>query len=375
MEKTASEGTGELGQLLQLMVRHHASDLHLKVGSPPMFRVEGAVRPLAGSPLHAGGIRALIDTVIPPRSREDFDLGVDVDFALSVSELGRFRFHLFRQRGEWSAAIRMVRTQIPTFESLHLPLGLMKRLASFSSGLVLVCGATGTGKSTTLAAVLGAINARRRCHIVTIEDPIEFVHRDDKAFINQREVGIDVEDFGAALRSVVRQDPDVIMVGELRDRETVEAALMAAETGHLVYASLHSSTVASTLARLIDMFPIDRSQALRNSLAFQLRAIVCQKILTSALTVPARVPCVEGLIVVPEARKAISEAQDAKLQSILRGGAELDMCDFNQALCDLVRKGAVTEESALAHSDNPRQLELRLRGVQVGEDTRILGGD
>jgi twitching motility protein PilT len=239
--------------------------------------------------------------------------------------------------------------------------------------LILVCGVTGSGKSTTLAAMLEHINDSRRCHIVTIEDPIEYLYRDKKAFVNQREVGIDVEDFKTALKYVVRQDPDVILIGEMRDRETFEAGLAAAETGHLVFGTLHSSTVAATIGRILDLFPAEREKQVRAALRFNLRGVICQKILPSTRKGVSVVPALEIMIATPTVAKLIAEGEDHKLDTVIRGGAEEGMVDFNSSLVRLVKEGLIAEKTALEASGNPEQLKMNLKGIFLGDDRKILG--
>ncbi|RME70383.1 MAG: PilT/PilU family type 4a pilus ATPase [Planctomycetota bacterium] len=367
--QTQIEAPGrDLERLLRLLARERATDLHLKVGSAPLVRIGGVLRAIEAPPFGPGEVRALLEPVLVGARRQRLETRGDVDFAWSLEGLGRFRFNVFRQRGTVSAAIRRVETRIPDFESLRLPVPAMERLARLRRGLVLVCGATGSGKSTTLAALIGRINALRRCHIVTIEDPIEYLHTDAKAFINQREVGIDVPDFHTALRAVMRQDPDVILVGEMRDRETFEAALAAAETGHLVFSTLHSADVRSTIGRLVDLFPPERERQIRHALRFHLRAVICQKMLAAKDPAVRRVPAIELLLVNAEARKAIAEGEDDRLAVILRAGREQGMIDFNRSLLERVQAGLVEREAALAASPNPHQLEMHLKGIYLSED-------
>jgi twitching motility protein PilT len=289
-----------------------------------------------------------------------------------VPKVGRYRINAFRQRGSMSLAIRRVNTEIPTFEQLNLQAETMRRVANQGQGMVIVAGITGSGKSTTLAAMMEFINTTRRCHIVTIEDPIEYLYKDKKAFVNQREVGIDVASFPAALKSVVRQDPDVILIGEMRDRETFETALTASETGHLVFGTLHSSTVSQTIGRMIDMFPAERERQLRQSLAFNLRAIICQKILPAAKDEVGLVPAQEILLVTPTVQKLIVDGEDKKIEQIIRGGKEEGMQDFNQALVALCAKGLISEKTALEASHNPEQLTMNLKGIFLGDDRKIV---
>ena len=369
----ATEGLKGLERLLRLMNKYVASDLHLKVGNPPIMRVQGKIRYFDAENLDAESVHDMLMDVLNEHQKGKFELGKDLDFAYSIPRVGRYRVNAFRQRGSVSLAIRRVNTEIPSFEDLHLRADSMRRLASQRQGLAIVAGVTGSGKSTTLAAMIEFINSHRRCHIITVEDPIEYLYRDKKAFINQREVGIDVESFPAALKSIVRQDPDVILIGEMRDPETFETALTAAETGHLVFGTLHSSTVSQTIGRMIDMFPADRERALRQALAFSLRGIVCQKILPSCKEGVGLVPAQEILLCTPTVQKLIVDAEDKKLESVVRGAREDGMQDFNQSLMDLVAEGLISEQAALEGSHNAEQLAMNLKGIFLGDDRKIVG--
>ena len=256
----------ELEKLLKLMRRYGASDMHLKVGQPPIMRIHGRIKLFDADPMTDEDVEGMIATVMSEDQLAKMRENLDLDFAISLEGIGRFRINAFRQRGSLSLAVRRVNTEIPSFEELHLAADTMKAIAEFTQGMVIVAGVTGSGKSTTLAAMIQWINMRRRCHVVTIEDPIEYLYEDHKAFVNQREVGLDVPSFNAALKSVVRQDPDVILIGEMRDPETFDTALSAAETGHLVFGTLHASNAAQCIGRIVDLFPPERERAVRQSL-------------------------------------------------------------------------------------------------------------
>ncbi len=361
-----------LERLLRLMNKYGASDLHLKVGNPPILRIQGKIRYFDADALDAATIQEMLDQILTPTQTQAFARGEDLDFAYSIAKVGRYRINAFRQRGSVSLAVRRVNTEVPSFEELHLRVDAMRWIASQRQGLVIVAGVTGSGKSTTLASTIEWINTQRRCHIITIEDPIEYLYRDKKAFVNQREVGIDVPSFPAALRSVVRQDPDVILIGEMRDRETFETALTAAETGHLVFGTLHSSTVSQTIGRIIDMFPPDRERQLRQSLSFSLKGIICQKILPASREGVGLVPVQEILIVTPTVQKLILDGEDKKIEGVVRGGKEDGMQDFNQGLLDLVARGLIDEATALEASNNPEQLQMNLKGIFLGDDRKIV---
>ena len=366
---------GELAHLermFRLMNKYGASDLHLKVGNPPILRVHGKIRYFDSASLEADAIDGMLREVLTDAQRAAFDRGEDLDFAHSIPKVGRYRINAYRQRGSVSLAVRRVNTEIPSFEQLNLEAETMRRVATFRQGLVIVAGITGSGKSTTLAAMIEYINTNRRCHIVTIEDPIEYLYKDKKAFVNQREVGIDVPSFHVALKSVVRQDPDVILIGELRDRETFETALTAAETGHLVLGTLHSSTVSQTIGRIIDMFPPERERQLRASLVFSLKAVICQRILPAASEEVGLVPAQEILIVNSTVQKLIGDAEDKKLEQVIRGGKEDGMQDFNQSLLSLLQRGLIDDKTALEFSSNPEQLTMNMKGIYLGDDRKIV---
>ncbi len=370
--KMVDDGLKEVERMLKLMSKYGASDLHLKAGNPPILRVQGKVRYFDSESLEGAAIERMLQEIVTPAQREALLRGEDLDFAHSVPKVGRYRINAFRQRGSVSLAVRRVNTEIPTFEQLNLQAEVMRRVASLRQGLVVVAGITGSGKSTTLAAMIEYINGTRRCHIVTIEDPIEYLYKDKKAFVNQREVGIDVPTFGAALKSVVRQDPDVILIGEMRDRETFETALTASETGHLVLGTLHSSNVSQTVGRIVDMFPPERERQLRGSLCFNLKAVIAQKILPAAKEEVGLVPVQEILIGNPTVQKLIAEGEDKKLEQVIRGGKEDGMQDFNQGLLHLVQKGLITDRTALEASPNPEQLQMNLKGIFLGDDRKIV---
>jgi twitching motility protein PilT len=336
------------------------------------MRIQGKIRYFDTPALDADHVRAMLFEILNQRQIAQLEADQDLDFAYSLSGIGRYRLNVYRQRGSYSIACRRVTTEIPSFEQLNLAAETMRKIASFRQGLVLVCGVTGSGKSTTLAAMIDFVNSTRRCHIITIEDPIEYLYRDKKAFVNQREVGIDVPSFARALKSIVRQDPDVILIGEMRDPETFETALTAAETGHLVLGTLHSSNVAQTFGRITDMFPPERERQIRAALRFSLKAVVCQKILPSIKPGVGLVPAQEILIVNSTVQKLIFEGEDKKIEAVVRGGKEDGMQDFNQSLLHLVQAGLITDKTALEVSHNPDQLQMNLKGIFLGEDRKIV---
>ncbi|MHC4250135.1 MAG: type IV pilus twitching motility protein PilT [Planctomycetota bacterium] len=355
----------EIDKLLFFMHKNNASDLHLKVGSPPIVRVERQVRRLEMPALSGEQIYALVEPIMPERSKKEFEKGGSGDFAYSVAGIGRYRVNVFRQRGSVSVAARRVRYDIPNMQALHLPPGV-QQITQFDQGMCIIAGPTGSGKSTTLAAMLDHINHTRRCHILTIEDPIEYLYRDDKAFVNQREVGLDVTDFHAGLRYALREDPDVILVGEMRDYETFEIALQAAETGHLVFGTLHASSAAGSIGRVLDLFPEPRHLQIRRLLAFNLRAVLVQRLLPGATSAAKVVPAVEVMIVNPSIKKLIAESGDNKIPDVVRGARQEGMQDMTESLHELVKSKLVAERTALEVAPNPEALQMLLRGITVG---------
>jgi twitching motility protein PilT len=357
----------EIDRLLGQMESVGASDLHLKAGSPPIYRVNGVPRRVEGQPLAAARIVEMIREVLTPEQFAAVEEQGSLDLARSVPEVGRFRVNVFRQRGAFSFCARRVNTEIPSIEELHLP-KVINRLAGFEDGLVAVVGPTGSGKSSTLASIIQRINLNRRCHVLTIEDPIEFIYRDDKAFINQREIGLDCPGFHTALKYALRQDPDVILVGEMRDADTIETALAAAETGHLVLTTLHANNAMQTLSRVLDFFPGDRHEPIRKMLAVTLRAVVAQRLLPGATDEAPRVPAAEVMLVNAVVRKIIAENEDHRLPGLLRKSTKEGMQDFNISLYRLAQAGLVTEEAALEHSPNREQLAMQFKGMVLNED-------
>jgi twitching motility protein PilT len=358
-------GAREIDKLFLMMSKTGASDLHLKVGSPPILRINKQVRRLEASPLTGEGIRELVWGIMSERARRGFEGSGSADFAHSVTGVGRFRVNVFRQRGSLSVAARRVSYDIPGFDDLHLP-GGVRQIARFEQGLSIIAGATGSGKSTSLAALLQEINRSRYCHILTIEDPIEYLYRDERAFINQRELGIDVETFQEGLKYALREDPDVILVGEMRDPDTFEIALQAAETGHLVFGTLHASSAAQSIGRMLDLFPEARHRQIRQLLSFNLRAVVVQMLLKGATEAVKVVPAIEVMIANGTIRKLIREGEEERIPDVIRGGREEGMQDFTQSLYDLVRAGLIAEQTALEVAPNAQALQMLLKGIRVG---------
>jgi twitching motility protein PilT len=355
----------EVNKLFRMVMKYQASDIHLKVGQPPMMRLRGDIRRTEMRPLTQEDMERLFYPILKPKHRQILEDEGGVDFSWVVGEdEGRFRVSLFKQRGRLSLVSRRVNNVIPDFKTLGLPESIEK-LCHYNDGLIILAGVTGSGKSTTIASMLDYINAREPLHILTIEDPIEFVFTDRKSYINQREIGLDSMDWHKALKDAVRQDPDVILVGELRDVETFEAAIHAAETGHLVFGTIHASTAASTINRILDLFPPDKHNAIRQALANNLKAIVAQKLIKSIKPGAGRVPTNEIMIQNPTIRDLIQKGEDKKLPDAIRIGFLEGMVDFNENLRQLVERGDITREVALEVSPNPDNLKLVLKGIKV----------
>jgi twitching motility protein PilT len=328
----------EANKLFRLSMKMQASDLHLKVGQPPMMRLKGDIAKMDMRPLTQEDMERLILPLLNSKQRHilDEEGGVDYSYVVGQDEC-RFRVSLFRQRGNYSLIARRVNNNIPNFEKLGLP-PKMADLCTYPEGLVILAGVTGSGKSTTIAAMLDYVAEREPLHILTVEDPIEFTYTDKKSYFNQREIGLDCVSWHKALKDAVRQDPDVILVGELRDIETFEAAVHAAETGHLVFGTIHAASASTTINRILDLFPPEKHGAIRQALANNLRAIVAQKLLKSIRPGVSRVPTNEIMIVNPTIRKLIIEAEDSKIPDAIRIGYQEGMMDFTESLRQLVLK-------------------------------------
>jgi twitching motility protein PilT len=358
-----------IDELLRAAGECEASDLHLKAGTVPHVRINGELRPLPGSSrLSAEDIEKIASTLLNNRQRDRLEEGRAVDLAYGVQGLGRFRVNMFRQRGSIALALRLVPNLVYTFEQLHLP-PVVARLADERRGLVLVTGITGCGKSTTLATMVDSINSTQPVHIITIEDPIEFLHRDKMGFVDQREVGVDTPDFGSALRSALRQDPDVILVGEMRDAETIQTALLAAETGHLVFSTLHTLDATETIQRMIAVFPLRDQQQIRLQVASTLRGVIGQRLLRRK-DGTGRVPAVEVLVATDYIRDCIVRPEKTHLisQALAAGASQYGMQTFDQSLLCLYAQGLISLEEALRHASRPDDLKLRIAGIRSGPE-------
>jgi twitching motility protein PilT len=361
----------ELNEILAEAVRNEASDVLLKVGVPPAFRVRADFLPLDGaSPLDAEAVQRIADGVLDERRRKTLEQDLQVDLAYAHPDLGRFRVNIFRQRGFLSLIIRVIPTSIRSVADLNLPASV-ERLAAERRGLILVTGTTGSGKSTTLAALTDYINRSRQAHIITIEDPIEYEHPDRLSFVNQREVGYDAIDFPSALKAALRQNPDVILVGEMRDLETIETAILAAETGHLVMSTLHTLDAQETITRVISVFPEHQRDQARLILASVIRGVVSQRLVPRADGL-GMVPAVEVLIASARVREYIADKEKTRdLHDVIaQGHTSYGMQTFDQSLMALFRTGLITYNEALVHCSNPSDFELKVRGIASTSDAR-----
>jgi twitching motility protein PilT len=361
-----------INDLLKLATDRGASDLHLKVGSFPVIRVDGRLEPMTDQKrLLAEDSIAIAFSVINARQKQKFKEAFEIDMAYSVPGLGRFRCSVFQQRGTVGLVLRVIPVTIHTIRELLLP-NVLEQVAAERRGLILVTGTTGSGKSTSLAAVIDHINSIRTCHIMTIEDPIEFLHRDKKSLVNQREVDVDTKSFAMALRSALRQDPDVILVGEMRDYETIETALIAAETGHLVLSTLHTLDATESVNRIISVFPPHHQKQIRLQLASVLKAVVSQRLVPRA-DGSGRVPAVEILRSTAYIRDCIENKEKTKLirDAIANGTSEYGMQTFDQSLYRLYKSELISFEEALRQATNPDEFKLKVAGIQSTSDIAL----
>ena len=359
----------EVDKLFRACVKLEGSDLHLKVGKPPYVRIRGTLRPLNRDAIEAEEMVRLLFPMLNERNRRIFDEDGGADFAYTVDVNGeswRFRVNMLQQLGKVGLVARRINNFIPDFSGLNLP-PIMESLCKFDQGMILLAGVTGSGKSTTIASMLNWINGEYRKHILTLEDPIEFIFTEDKSLINQREIGMDVKDFAIGMKHAVREDPDVMLVGEMRDQETFMTAIHAAETGHLVFGTIHASSAATTIGRILDLFPEEMHSALRSAIAFNMKGIVAQKLLRSIQDSVGRVPTVEVMTFTPTIRKLILEEQDHKLPDAIRIGAEDGMQDFTMSLKSLVDKELIDRPTAFAVAPNVEALKMALKGIDVSQ--------
>src|SRR5712672_2302265 len=355
--------------LLRRAVETKASDLHLKVGNHPYLRIDGSLAPLSDVPrVTPEEMLSMAFSMMSNRQKQKFKETAELDMAYGVAGLGRFRVNVFQQRGNVGLVLRVIPTKIRVLEELYLP-KIIEKICDESRGLVLVTGVTGSGKSTTLAAMIDRVNSLRPEHVITIEDPIEFLHRDKRGFVNQREVEVDTPSFASALRASLRQDPDVILVGEMRDLETISTALHAAETGHLVFSTLHTLDAVETINRIIAVFPPPEQKQVRMQLGATLRAVISQRLVKRA-DGTGRVPAVEVLISTAFVRECIMTPEKTRLihEAIGAGTSQYGMQTFDQSLYDLYSQGLVSYETALENASNPDDFKLKVQGVHSTAD-------
>jgi twitching motility protein PilT len=357
-----------LRQMLVEMLSKRASDLHLRVGIRPTLRVDGKLDPINVDPLSKDEMSAILSQMLSDDQRRRFQQRNEMDLALSVTKLGRFRINLYRQRGTPGIAIRGVNTEIPSFDELNLP-DVIRKIADARRGLVIVTGTTGSGKSTTLASMIEHINETRRENILTVEDPIEFIFRDKNSIVLQREVGGDTPSFSSALRHAFRQDPDVIMIGEIRDQDTMATALAAADTGHLVLTTLHTMNAIETISRIISFFPPHQHQQIRLLLSGTLQSVICQRLLARSDS-QGRTPAVEVLIGTASVREYLADETKtpAILELIESGMIQYGMQSFDQSIMKLYQQGVISYEDAMAQATNPDDFDLRLKGITGSSD-------
>lgn len=369
-------GSLTIQRLLAAMRKVNASDLHLKVGIPPAFRVNGSLRLIDAPPLTEDECDHFLDPLLTPALKAKFEASGNLDFATHIEDGDRFRIDMFRSGGHVHAAIRRVKAEIPTYTNLHLPPVYSDLVEKTGEGLVLVCGVTGSGKSSTLAAMIEHINATRQEHIITIEDPVEFRFIPKKSIVSQREIGIDVENYGQALKYVVRQDPDVIFIGEMRDHDTVLAAIQAAETGHLVFGSLHTADTMQAISRILEFFEPKDHPFVRGALSNTLKAICAQRLLPTVDEFREKdgagiVPATEVLLGTGIVKEKIRDGEDTDLPAIINGNREIGMRSFTDSLAELVKKEWVSRSTAMEYAPNREALDSNLKGLEVKVQTLV----
>ena len=352
----------DIQSVLQTTINKKGSDIHLRVGGVPHIRIDGQLTPFSQEILTQALVEDILKKLITPHAKKIFDEKGECDFSFEVENIARFRVNAFHQRGRLSLAIRYIPVEIPSFQGLRLPGATLRKIADLRRGLVLVTGATGSGKSSTLAAMVDAINETRPCHILTVEDPIEFLHKDKKAIITQREIGQDTESFAEGLRMALRQDPDVILLGEMRDLETTMAALTAAQTGHLVLATMHTVDTAQTITRIIDLYPPHQQNLMRKELAETLKAVISQRLLPCSKG--GRVPALEIMIVTAHIKKLIEDNDSNGIAQAIAKGQFYGMQTFNQSLFRLFKDGLAAESDIMEAATSPDDLRLAMKGIE-----------
>ena len=355
-------------ELIELVVQKKASDLHISVGLPPVLRIDGKLVQTEYEPLSAEETKALIFSILTFEQKKILEQKLELDFSYGVDGLGRFRVNAYKDRNGFAAALRTIASKIPTFEELNLP-KICQQVCAKPRGLVLVTGPTGSGKSTTLAAMVGWINENRSDHIITIEDPIEYIHTSKKSVVNQRELGNDTRSFDNALRAALREDPDVILIGEMRDLETISLALKAAETGHLVFGTLHTSSASQTVDRIVDVFPPEQQPQIRIQLSNGLVAVFSQTLIPRVNPqgqVTGRVMAMEMLVNTPAIANLIREGKTAQIYSAIQTGGRLGMVTLENSLAELVKKKTIRPEDALSKSSRVEDLEKLIQAELAG---------
>jgi twitching motility protein PilT len=356
-------------KILKTAVEGGASDVHLKIGTPVIFRINRELIAVDAPFPTMDWMNKVVENIAPAHLKKRLDEEREVDFSYFVPDIGRFRTNLFQQRNQWCLAMRYVKTVVPSFEALGL-LPQIKKIAESPRGIVLVAGSTGSGKSTTLAAMLEHINSNFKKHIVTLEDPVEYAFEDNQSVIEQREIGLDSLSYHHALKHVLRQDPDIIMVGEMRDDVSFTAAMSAADTGHLVLSTLHTTTAALAVSRILDFFKAEEREQIRRQIAGTLRGVVCQRMVA---TIEGKMtPAMEILLNSPLVKKLLEENRLDKLSAAIETGTDDGMISFNQSLFNLVKAGRVTEKEALSKATNPQALEMNFKGIFLDEGRRII---
>jgi twitching motility protein PilT len=358
-------------QLLGAMKKMNASDLHLKADHVPAYRVGGILRNVNLPPLSADDLEACLAPIIPPQRRDVYEEHGDLDFATTLPDGERFRVNIFRAGTRMNAAIRRVNSRIPSYEELHLPPVYPRLVETSNDGIIIVCGVTGSGKSTTIAAMIAQINETRHENIVTIEDPVEFLFKPSKSIISQREIGIDIPDYGEGIKYIVRQDPDTIFIGEMRDKYTMTAALQAAETGHLVFGTLHTADTMQAFTRVLEYFPREEHEFIRSSVANSLRGICAQRLLPGAKEDVPLVPATEVLLNTPTCRELIRKEQDQDLPALIAGSEKEGMHSFTSSLARLVEEDLVFYDVAMEFAPNRDALASQLRGIKTQSSTMI----
>jgi twitching motility protein PilT len=352
-----------INSLLKLAVENEASDIHIKSDKPGILRLNGVLQEVDMEPISAAEVRDFVAESVPFKFKEDWEHNGQIDYSYSISGIGRFRVNSFFQRGSVSIVFRHVKDQAPTFDDLNISNAeVLERLCQLKDGIVLICGATGSGKSSTLASMMNWINNNLNRHIVTLEDPIEFNFEDRKSIFNQREIGIDAPSFSQGMRAVLRQDPDIILIGEMRDKATFETALSAAETGHLVLSTLHSSGSQAAIQRIFEFFPPDQQVMMRRQISGSLRAICTQRLVPS-LEGDTRYPAIETFVIDSLGKNIIQEGQFEKIPAVVEASQENGSNTFNQSLYHLVQEGLISKNDALKFSPNAKALEMNLKGI------------